>query len=56
MLSINDAALLAEDTKTHRSHPLHFLGFSTFITERQWTDLYLVLTADFISISVLMYV
>lgn len=33
MLSVNDAAIFAEDAKTHISHPFPLLGFLTFITE-----------------------
>lgn len=55
MLSVNDAAIFAEDAKTHISHPFPLLGFLTFITESHWPDLYLVLTADFILISVFVY-
>lgn len=53
MLSINDAALLAEDMKAHISRPFQLLGFLIFITEKHWPDLYLMFTVHFISISVL---
>lgn len=55
MLSINDVASLAEDTKAHIAHPLHLLGFLIFITKEALADTYLVLTSDLILVSDFMY-